>query len=303
MSKSRQNAAVPMENMHHPPRFGIVVVALALTLAAGAQDATAGDCCSKGTAGSPPTRPLAGRQHDSHSPSATSNPYAAIIPQMAPHGGQVATMQRHDFEVVYMPREMRIYIYSPARHLLNAQKVRGDVVMQVRGNPRPFRYPVRGTTDAAGVSCLSLPIDLTRVRDGDMRVMFDLTNLPIAEEPRTKFTQTFALTQLPSPAQVAALTDADRNTKLSPRAPRRPTKPRVVVADATAADAAAIRAQGTCPVMNTRLGGHGQPIKLLVDGKPLFVCCKGCIQQVKKNPQHYLAKLTPRRNQPTFLGT
>ncbi len=284
-------------------RLGIVAAALALAFVAGTQGATAGDCCSKGAGGGPPTPPMVGGQHANHSPGATGNPYAAIIPQMAPHGGQVATMQRHDFEVVYTSREIRIYIYSPARQLLSAQGVRGDVVMQVRGNPRPFRYPVRAATDDTGLSCLSLPIDLRRIRDGDMQVTFALTNLPIAAEPRTEFTQTFALTQQPAAARVVALPEEDRSTHFPPPAPRRPAEPRVVVAQATAADAAAIRAQGTCPVMKTRLGGHGQPIKLLVDGKPLFVCCKGCIQQVKNDPQRYLANVGQRPRRSVAFGT
>jgi hypothetical protein len=175
--------------------------------------------------------------------------------------------------------------------------------MQVRGNPRPFRYPARAATDATGLSCLSVPVDLTRVRDGDMRVTFELTNLPLAEEPRTEFAQTFTLTQQPAAARVVALPEEDRSTHLPPPAPRRPAESRVVVAQATAADAAAIRAQGTCPVMKTRLGGHGQPIKLLVAGKPLFVCCKGCIQQVKNDPQRYLAKVGQRPGRLPAFGT
>jgi hypothetical protein len=55
--------------------------------------------------------------------------------------------------------------------------------------------------------------------------------------------------------------------------------------------------------MKTRLGGHGQPIKLLVAGKPLFVCCKGCIQQVMNDPQRYLAKVGQRPGRLPAFGT
>jgi len=43
-------------------------------------------------------------------------------------------------------------------------------------------------------------------------------------------------------------------------------------------------------VMDTALGDHGRPIKLYVGKQPLYVCCKGCINKVKKNPEFYLRK-------------
>ncbi|QDV78384.1 hypothetical protein K2D_19910 [Planctomycetes bacterium K2D] len=37
-------------------------------------------------------------------------------------------------------------------------------------------------------------------------------------------------------------------------------------------------AQRFCPMMEySRLGSMGTPIKLTIEGKPVFVCCKGCI--------------------------
>ena len=48
------------------------------------------------------------------------------------------------------------------------------------------------------------------------------------------------------------------------------------------------KAQTTCPVM-------GGPVdkKLFVDaeGKRIYLCCKGCIDPVKKDPKKYIAKL------------
>jgi len=67
--------------------------------------------------------------------------------------------------------------------------------------------------------------------------------------------------------------------------------PQISVSYATAADGAAIRAQGRCVVMTKKqLGGHGKPIKMMIDGQSLFVCCKGCVRKVQKNPELYLAK-------------
>lgn len=140
--------------------------------------------------------------------SADSEPPMAMG-RLAPHGGQVTAASRHDFEVVYMPQEVRIYIYSPSREQLSAQGVRGEVVMQVNGYAQPFRYPVQTVTDSAGLSYLSVAVNVSRVRDGDMQVTFQLTGLPLPDEPRARFTQTFALTPPAAPVREVPRTAAE----------------------------------------------------------------------------------------------
>lgn len=58
---------------------------------------------------------------------------------------------------------------------------------------------------------------------------------------------------------------------------------------ATQADAAAIAAQKTCPVMDEPLGSMGAPWKVPVAGGTVFVCCKGCIKRVRAEPAKYLS--------------
>ncbi len=42
-------------------------------------------------------------------------------------------------------------------------------------------------------------------------------------------------------------------------------------------DRALAEAQGYCPVMpEQRLGGMGVPLKVIIKGQPVFLCCKGC---------------------------
>jgi YHS domain-containing protein len=69
----------------------------------------------------------------------------------------------------------------------------------------------------------------------------------------------------------------------------------LTVAKATAADEATIQAQGACPVMNTRLGSMGTPIKVTRGGRSLFLCCQGCVSKVEKNPDYYFAQATRMR--------
>ena len=69
-----------------------------------------------------------------------------------------------------------------------------------------------------------------------------------------------------------------------------PRRHHIAVSHVTEADRPAVEAQGACPVMNQPLGEHGTPIKILVDGQPVFVCCKGCVSSVREDPDQFLAK-------------
>ncbi|GAA4469971.1 hypothetical protein [Novipirellula rosea] len=63
----------------------------------------------------------------------------------------------------------------------------------------------------------------------------------------------------------------------------------IEVTSATQADAALIAQQKNCPVMDEPLGSMGDPIKVMVGDKPIFLCCKGCIKKIKADPAKYLA--------------
>jgi len=47
--------------------------------------------------------------------------------------------------------------------------------------------------------------------------------------------------------------------------------------------------------MDQPLGAHGKPLKVVIDGRPIFVCCEGCIDKVVKNPDLYLSKIARGR--------
>ncbi len=50
-------------------------------------------------------------------------------------------------------------------------------------------------------------------------------------------------------------------------------------------DRALAEKQKTCPVSDEPLGSMGVPIKTQVDGKDVFVCCKGCLDELKKKDE------------------
>ena len=55
---------------------------------------------------------------------------------------------------------------------------------------------------------------------------------------------------------------------------------------------AAVELQKYCAVANTSfLGSMGAPIKLELDGKPVYLCCEGCEGKARANPQATLAKV------------
>jgi len=50
--------------------------------------------------------------------------------------------------------------------------------------------------------------------------------------------------------------------------------------------------QEICPVTEMPLGSMGTPIKVDVNGTPVFICCEGCRDGLLEEPGKYLAKLT-----------
>ena len=56
-------------------------------------------------------------------------------------------------------------------------------------------------------------------------------------------------------------------------------------------DRARAEAQKICPVSDEPLGSMGTPIKVTVDGEDVFVCCAGCVDELKNNFKKYVDKL------------
>ena len=46
--------------------------------------------------------------------------------------------------------------------------------------------------------------------------------------------------------------------------------------------------QRTCPVTGKRLGSMGTPPKVMLDGRPLFVCCQGCATNLEREAAKHL---------------
>jgi hypothetical protein len=58
-----------------------------------------------------------------------------------------------------------------------------------------------------------------------------------------------------------------------------------------AADREQALKQAVCPASGEHLGAMGVPFKVSVQGRSFFLCCKGCQDDVKADPQGIIAKL------------
>ncbi|MEW4528160.1 hypothetical protein [Maioricimonas sp. JC845] len=50
--------------------------------------------------------------------------------------------------------------------------------------------------------------------------------------------------------------------------------------------------QKICPVGESLLGSMGTPVKVDVNGKPVFICCEHCREPLLEDPDKYLANLS-----------
>jgi hypothetical protein len=59
----------------------------------------------------------------------------------------------------------------------------------------------------------------------------------------------------------------------------------------TAEEKALIAAQGSCPISGERLDSMGKPVKVMVNGEPVFLCCGSCKKKALADPEKTLARV------------
>ena len=74
-------------------------------------------------------------------------------------------------------------------------------------------------------------------------------------------------------------------------APSEAEKIEAAIAQLPQEDQEAARQQKICPVSGEPLGSMGTPQKVEVNGQTVFICCSGCEEPLKEDPDKYLAKL------------
>jgi Cu(I)/Ag(I) efflux system membrane fusion protein len=61
--------------------------------------------------------------------------------------------------------------------------------------------------------------------------------------------------------------------------------------DLSREDQQLVQRQKNCPVTDLPLGSMGPPVKVMVKGRPVFICCEACREKLLAEPARYLAKL------------
>ncbi|NQT13185.1 MAG: hypothetical protein HQ582_10580 [Planctomycetes bacterium] len=208
--------------------------------------------------------------HTGHDHGSGTGVGSAPMVRRPSHGGQMTVIAPLCFEAVYRPKETRLYCYAADQRPVRVRDVEGQISMKVRGSDKVFHFPLKYVAPPAGSTghgCLAVAVDVSGVRNGDMSVTFELANLPNPRQPQAAFSQTFALSMLQT--TVVPLDESDR---------------------------ALVARQEVCAVTGGRLGSMGTPVKVLVGDQPVYLCCKGCLGRVEKNPDDYLAKAVQLRS-------
>lgn len=63
------------------------------------------------------------------------------------------------------------------------------------------------------------------------------------------------------------------------------------LAQLSAEDRALAEKQRICPVSGQLLGSMGTPVKLTVEGREVFICCEGCEDTLRADPEKHFQKL------------
>mgnify|MGYP001011980111 CR=1 FL=1 len=68
-----------------------------------------------------------------------------------------------------------------------------------------------------------------------------------------------------------------------------------MVAAAKPTDKELIEQQKTCPVTDQPLGSMGKPVKVVVKGRTVFLCCAGCKKKLLADPEKFFKKLDEKK--------
>lgn len=247
-----------------------------------------------------------------------------------PHGGSIHRFEQGRLETVVHDGGVDVYLYAVDGRAAPVDAARGVVHLKIGNDARRYRYDLLPREPNA----LSAPTDLSRTRGKQIELHVYLMGLPGTRSGAVRYRETIAIP--PSRQQLAAAAIARQKVCPVTGRPLRsmgeplpvavgektvfvccagcvpavrdnPDKyssgrPTLCVSTATAEDAECIARQAVCPVMDEPLGGMGQPIKVMVGDKPIFLCCRGCIKKVEADPGGYLNKIYGREPAPIGRG-
>ncbi len=249
----------------------------------------------------------------------------SVVMPAGPHGGVVQQAGDLQIETVIESGGLQLFAYGHTGQSLELAAARGLATLKVDGSAKRFRYdlfPEIGKNRSA--TSLAVAVDLSQFAGKTVDVTLQLVGVPSAERSPVHLTVTSAVPMTKAQV-VAAAMDVQKNCPVSgqplgsmgkpiamsirgqtiyvccegciakvnanPEKYLPPQPLRLTAAPATAADAGAIKRQELCPVMDEPLGEMGVPLRVTGLGQDVFLCCKGCLKLLEKEPEKYLKKL------------
>ncbi|TWT74048.1 hypothetical protein [Allorhodopirellula solitaria] len=254
------------------------------------------------------------RDHAGLDQVASGVPTAGEIAPAGPRGGHLAQTGNLQIETIVSHDGMQMFVYDRAGEPVSIDQSRGVVSVRVQGVAKRYRYDLlpdsKGSlnahVDLSQVAGRQINLDVQLVGITARTVQYqEIVTVPGSEQQRAaaaiarQSTCPVSGKPLGSMGDPVAVNINGENiyvccagctdTVKSNPSKYAVSRPQITVAAATAADAAAIAAQKTCPVMDEPLGGMGTPVKVMVGEQPIFLCCKGCVKKVQAEPAKYLA--------------
>ena len=149
-------------------------------------------------------------QGHQHATSQPDDAKQAVIAPPGPHGGRMTTMSPLMFEVVYQPKEIRVYFYGQGKKPQSARDAKGEITMRHRDNSRVSHVALQYATPQSGSSeqdYLAASADLSNVKDGEMTATFKLESLP-SQRSTAMFGQPITLSKVKPRVTLACLAKA-----------------------------------------------------------------------------------------------
>jgi YHS domain-containing protein len=247
-----------------------------------------------------------------------------------PHGGSLRQTDGMQIETVVSQGGIQLFVFDRSGQPVSVDQGRGAASLRVEGNAKRYRYELLPD----GKGGLTAPVNLSAIAGRQIEIDIQLVGIPTTRGRSVSFQEVASVPA--SEQQLAAAAIARQkicpvtgkplgsmgdpvavdvngqrlyvccagcvNTVKDNPAKYAAGRPEITVTNATKADAALIARQKVCPVMDERLGGMGNPIKVMIGDKPIFLCCKGCIKKIQAEPAKYLAMVygnSPQEQAPT----
>ncbi len=246
-----------------------------------------------------------------------ASPEVNAAPSLGPHGGSLRQVGSLQFETLVSQAGVQMFVFDSDGQPLSVETGRGVATLHIEGNAKRYRYDLLPD----GKGGLAARVNLSQIVGRQIELDFQLVGLPGRGQRPLKLQ---VVTTIPlGEQQLAAMAiarqkicpvsgkllgsmgepvavDVNGQTVYAccagcvPAIKSDPAKyasgrPTVLVTTSTQADAARIAQQAVCPVMDEPLGSMGQPVKVMIGDKPIYLCCKGCVKKVEAQPAKYLA--------------